>query len=68
MENEFLSSQARGLAEHFRMLFLMSLAVFVAFELTSLGCVENDAGLGNRAGNEPSLEMLFDFATLTFVT
>lgn len=36
-------------------------------ELTSLGCGGKDAELGNRAGNEPSPEMLFDFAILTFV-
>lgn len=47
--------------------FLMSSAVHVAFELTSLGCVENDAELGNGAGNEPPLGMLLDFAILAFV-
>lgn len=47
--------------------FLMSLAVCAAFELTSLGRVEDNAELGKRAGNEPSLEMLFDFAMLIVV-
>lgn len=39
----------------------------MAFELTSLDHVENDAELGDRTGNEPSLEVLFDFALLIFV-
>lgn len=47
--------------------FLMSSAVCAVLQLTSLGPVENDAELGNRAGNKPSLEMLLDFAILTFV-
>lgn len=53
---------------HFWMPFLMSWAGRVAFELVSLGWVENYAEPGNRAGTETSLDMPLDFTLITSVT
>lgn len=46
----------------FQTAFPMSRALCLGSELTSLGCVENYAELGNRAGNDTSLEIQLDFA------